>query len=78
MRPVAGLHTYPEWKLTRGGQQHAIKARWSIGNDNEALLSAARVGWGMLARGDWPMMQDIDAGNPTSGLPRRRRLTPER
>ncbi|WP_256859513.1 hypothetical protein [Burkholderia cenocepacia] len=28
-----------------------------IGNDNEALLSAARVGLGILARGDCLMMQ---------------------
>ncbi|MDN7696455.1 hypothetical protein [Burkholderia cenocepacia] len=47
-----------------------------IGNDNEALLSAARVGLGILARGDCLMMQDIDTGNPTSGLPCRCRLTP--
>ncbi|WP_141723457.1 hypothetical protein [Burkholderia sp. A2] len=76
--PVTGLHTCPERKLTLDGQPHAIKARGSrIGNDNEALLSAARIGPGILARDDWLTMQDIDGGNPTSGLPRRCRLTPE-
>ncbi|WP_202755698.1 LysR family transcriptional regulator [Burkholderia cenocepacia] len=65
-----GLHTYPEWKLTRDGKQHAIKATGSmISNDNEALLSAARRGLGILAGGDWLMTKDIDAGNLTSVLP---------
>lgn len=49
-----------------------------IGNDNEALLSAACVGLENRARGDSLMMKDIDAGNPTSALPRRCRLTPAR
>ncbi|MCW3736613.1 hypothetical protein K6Y81_14695 [Burkholderia cenocepacia] len=79
LHPVTGLHTYPQGKRTPDGEQHAINAGCSmIGNDNEALLSAARVGLGILARGDCLMMQDIDTGNPTSGLPCRCRLTPAR
>ncbi|MGZ2744840.1 LysR family transcriptional regulator [Burkholderia stagnalis] len=65
-----GLHTYPEWKLTRDGRQHTVKVRGGmISNDNEALLSAARVGLGILAGGDWLMTKDIDAGNLISVLP---------
>ncbi|WP_321781904.1 LysR family transcriptional regulator [Burkholderia pyrrocinia] len=65
-----GLHTYPEWKLTRDGEQHAVKVGCGmISNDNEALLSAARLGLGILAGGDWLMTKDIDAGNLTRVLP---------
>ncbi|MGU7775520.1 LysR family transcriptional regulator [Burkholderia sp. MR1-5-21] len=65
-----GLHTYPEWKLTRDGQQHAVKVHGGmISNDNEALLSAARLGLGILAGGDWLMTKDIDAGNLIRVLP---------
>ncbi|MDR8080263.1 hypothetical protein KPA96_32015 [Burkholderia cenocepacia] len=76
---VEAARGYPERQPTTDGEPHAIEARCSmLGNDNEALLSAARVGLENRARGDSLMMNDIDAGNPTSGLPRRCRLTPER
>lgn len=58
-----GLHSYPEWKLTRDGDQQSIRVRSAmVSNDNEALLSAARLGLGILAGGEWLMTRDIDNG----------------
>jgi DNA-binding transcriptional LysR family regulator len=65
-----GLHSYPEWKLTRDGDQQSIRVRSAmISNDNEALLSAARMGLGILAGGEWLMTRDIDSGQLVRVLP---------
>jgi DNA-binding transcriptional LysR family regulator len=65
-----GLHSYPEWKLTRDGDQQSIKVRSAmVSNDNEALLSAARMGLGILAGGEWLMTRDIDSGQLVRVLP---------
>lgn len=58
-----GLHSYPEWKLTRGSEFKSVRVRSSmISNDNEALLSAAHHGLGILAGGDWLMKRSLDSG----------------
>ena len=50
---LTGLHSYPEWKLTRDVDQRSIRVRSAmVSNDNEALLSAARMGLGILAGGE--------------------------
>jgi len=65
-----GLHSYPEWKLTRDGDQQSIRVRSAmVSNDNEALLSAARMGLGILAGGEWLMTRDIDSGHLVRVLP---------
>lgn len=65
-----GLHSYPEWKLTRDGDQQSIRVRSPmVSNDNEALLSAARMGLGILAGGEWLMTRDIDSGQLVRVLP---------
>ncbi|EUB75258.1 transcriptional regulator, LysR family [Pseudomonas sp. GM41(2012)] len=65
-----GLHSYPEWKLTRDGDQQSIRVRSAmVSNDNEALLSAARMGLGILAGGEWLMTRDIDSGQLVRVLP---------
>lgn len=65
-----GLHSYPEWKLTHDGDQQSIRVRSAmVSNDNEALLSAARVGLGILAGGEWLMTRDIDSGQLVRVLP---------
>lgn len=65
-----GLHSYPEWKLTRDSDQQSIRVRSAmISNDNEALLSAARMGLGILAGGEWLMTRDIDSGQLVRVLP---------
>jgi DNA-binding transcriptional LysR family regulator len=65
-----GLHSYPEWKLTRDGDQQSIRVRSAmVSNDNEALLSAARMGLGILAGGEWLMTRDIDIGQLVRVLP---------
>lgn len=58
-----GLHAWPEWKLTREGEQKSVRVRGSmVSNDNEALLVAARSGLGILAGGEWLMKREIDSG----------------
>lgn len=65
-----GLHSYPEWKLTRGDEQKSVRVRSGmVSNDNEALLSAARLGLGILAGGEWLMKRDIDTGHLVRVLP---------
>ena len=65
-----GLHSYPEWKLTRDGDQQSIRVRSAmVSNDNEALLSAARMGLGILAGGEWLMTRDIDSAHLVRVLP---------
>ncbi|SUD69536.1 LysR family transcriptional regulator [Pseudomonas putida] len=59
----SGLRSFPEWRLTRGNLQVSVKISGSLrGNDNEALLEAARRGVGILAGGDWLMGEDLAAG----------------
>lgn len=65
-----GLHSYPEWRLTRDDAQAAVRVRSGmLSNDNEALLSAARLGLGILAGGEWLMKRDIDSGHLVRVLP---------
>jgi len=65
-----GLHSWPDWNLARRGEQHSVRVRGSlISNDNEALLSAARLGVGILAGGEWLMKHDLDAGHLVRVLP---------
>ena len=65
-----GLHSYPEWRLTCDDAQAAVRVRSGmLSNDNEALLSAARLGLGILAGGEWLMKRDIDSGHLVRVLP---------
>jgi len=65
-----GLHSYPEWKLTRDDHQQSVRVRSGmVSNDNEALLSAARLGLGILAGGEWLMKRDVDSGHLVRVLP---------
>ncbi|HEF4760243.1 TPA: LysR family transcriptional regulator [Pseudomonas putida] len=65
-----GLHSWPEWKLTRGDEQACVRVRGSmVSNDNEALLGAARLGMGILAGGEWLMKRELDAGHLIRVLP---------
>ncbi|MBV7547366.1 LysR family transcriptional regulator [Pseudomonas sp. PDM26] len=66
-----GLHSYPEWKLTTDGEHKTIRVRSTmISNDNEALLSAARMGLGIIAGGEWLMTKDIKSGQLVRVLPK--------
>ncbi|MGJ7517308.1 LysR family transcriptional regulator [Pseudomonas baetica] len=65
-----GLHSWPEWKLTRENELASVRVRGSmVSNDNEALLGAARLGMGILAGGEWLMKRDLDAGQLIRVLP---------
>ncbi|WP_462387008.1 LysR family transcriptional regulator [Acidovorax sp. Q11] len=66
-----GLVSYPEWQLTtRAGASHTVVVRGAlISNDNEALLTAATMGAGVLAGGDWLIQPCIDAGQLVRVLP---------
>ncbi|MFU6847445.1 LysR substrate-binding domain-containing protein [Pseudomonas aeruginosa] len=66
----SGLHSYPEWKLTRQDEQQPVRVRGSmVSNDNEALLCAARQGLGIFAAGEWLMSRDLEAGRLVRVLP---------
>ncbi|HHM7976419.1 TPA: LysR substrate-binding domain-containing protein [Pseudomonas aeruginosa] len=66
----SGLHSYPEWKLTRQDEQRPVRVRGSmVSNDNEALLCAARQGLGIFAAGEWLMSRDLEAGRLVRVLP---------
>lgn len=66
-----GLVSYPEWQLTtHAGASHAVVVRGSlVSNDNEALLTAATMGVGILAGGDWLIHPCIEAGQLVRVLP---------
>jgi DNA-binding transcriptional LysR family regulator len=65
-----GLHSWPDWKLANGSRQQTIRVSGNLhSNDNEALLSAARLGVGILAGGEWLMKHDLDAGRLVRVLP---------
>ncbi|MCB2254443.1 LysR family transcriptional regulator [Pseudomonas chlororaphis] len=65
-----GLRSWPDWRLTRQGEQATVRVRGSLqSNDNEALLAAARAGVGILAGGDWLMHQDLASGRLLRVLP---------
>ena len=66
-----GLASYPEWQLTsRAGASHTVVVHSSlVSNDNEALLTAATLGAGILAGGDWLIQPCIDAGQLVRVLP---------
>ncbi|MBI7169813.1 LysR family transcriptional regulator [Pseudomonas aeruginosa] len=66
----SGLHSYPEWKLTRQDEQQPVRVRGSmVSNDNEALLCAARQGLGIFAAGEWLMSRDLEAVRLVRVLP---------
>ncbi|MFO6380339.1 substrate binding domain-containing protein, partial [Pseudomonas aeruginosa] len=66
----SGLHSYPEWKLTRQDEQQPVRVRGSmVSNDNETLLCAARQGLGIFAAGEWLMSRDLEAGRLVRVLP---------
>ncbi|WP_416311664.1 LysR family transcriptional regulator [Pseudomonas sp. W03] len=65
-----GLQSYPDWKLTCDGTQQTVRINGTLtSNDNEALLSAARTGIGILVGGEWLMKRDLDAGRLVRVLP---------
>ena len=66
-----GQASYPEWQLTsRTGASHTVVVHSSlVSNDNEALLTAATLGAGILAGGDWLIQPCIDAGQLVRVLP---------
>ncbi|MGJ7546896.1 LysR family transcriptional regulator [Pseudomonas alloputida] len=66
----SGLRSFPEWRLNSGKEQVSVRVNGSLrGNDNEALLEAARRGVGILAGGDWLMGEDLAAGRLVRVLP---------
>lgn len=66
----SGLLSFPDWRLTTAGEQVSVKVGGSLrSNDNEALLEAARRGVGILAGGDWLMVDDLQAGRLVRVLP---------
>ncbi|WP_234815098.1 LysR family transcriptional regulator [Noviherbaspirillum denitrificans] len=65
-----GLSTFPAWKLYRGGQRESVIVKGSItSNDNEALLSAALRGVGILACGSWLVSRELASGRLVQVLP---------
>lgn len=65
-----GLQSYPEWQLTQPGASHSVVVRGSlVSNDNEALLTAALLGAGILAGGDWLIHPGIASGQLVQVLP---------
>lgn len=66
----SGLRSFPEWRLTAGERQESVKVSGTVrSNDNEALLEAARRGVGIIAGGDWLMVEDLAAGRLVRVLP---------
>lgn len=48
-----GLHPYTQWELTCDDDQKTIRVcSGMVSNDNEALMSTARMGLGILAGGE--------------------------
>ena len=68
-----GLASFPQWRLEQPGQgasMQVVPVRGSLtSNDNEALLSAALAGVGILAAGDWLLGPDLAAGRLQRVLP---------
>ncbi|MDA8521172.1 LysR substrate-binding domain-containing protein [Acidovorax sp. NCPPB 4044] len=66
-----GLLSYPEWHLMRPGEpRHTVLVHGPIvSNDSEALLTAALMGVGVLAGGDWLMKPHGAAGTLVHVLP---------
>lgn len=65
-----GLLSYPEWQLTQPGASHSVVVRGSlVSNDNEALLTAATLGVGIVAGGNWLIDPAIAAGQLVRVLP---------
>lgn len=66
----SGLNTYPDWRLAQGAEVRSIRIRSAmVSNSNEALLSAARLGLGILAGGEWLMKRDLEDGQLVRVLP---------
>ncbi len=71
-----GLRSYPNWKLTstNGNQSAAesisVSATGSlVSNDNEAMMTAAIMGVGIIAGGDWFLGPHIESGTLVRVLP---------
>ena len=66
----SGLQSLPFWELYQGAKREQIRvAAPMTSNDNEALLSAAMAGLGILAGGEWLMRKEIAAGKLVRVLP---------
>lgn len=73
-----GLASYPEWKLMQTAGRRQDKPEPSrvtvkgtmLSNDNEALLTAATMGVGIVAGGDWFLGPHIASGALVRVLPR--------
>lgn len=64
------LQSFPQWQLVRGEQRHTVLVRGPlVSNDSEALLTAAAMGVGILAGGDWLMAGHMAAGRLVRVLP---------
>ncbi len=72
-----GLASYPEWKLMQTAGRRQDKPEPSrvtvkgtmLSNDNEALLTAATMGVGIVAGGDWFLGPHIASGALGTGAP---------
>ena len=65
-----GLLSFPEWQLVHGGTKENVQVRGSlVSNDNEALLTAAVMGVGILAGGDWLVNPQLASGQLVRVLP---------
>lgn len=74
-----GLQSFPQWELVHGGSsgdvpqgqaRHTVLVRGPmVSNDSEALLTAAVMGVGILAGGDWLMSEHMAAGRLVRVLP---------
>lgn len=65
-----GLHSHPFWHLQKGGKTEQIKIAATLtSNDNQALLSAALAGAGIMAGGEWLSSAQIANGELLRVLP---------
>jgi DNA-binding transcriptional LysR family regulator len=65
-----GLQSFPQWELVHGQTRHTVLVRGPlVSNDSEALLTAAVMGVGILAGGDWLMSEHMAAGRLVRVLP---------
>ena len=65
-----GLRSCPEWHLMCGERRVSVRIKGApCGNDNEALLQAAREGMSILVGGDWLRVEDLDARKLIRVLP---------
>jgi DNA-binding transcriptional LysR family regulator len=58
------MHSWPEWRLEKNGQQIAVPVQTRYESDEmDALNSAAQSGLGVLPAADWLVQKELTEGS---------------